>query len=101
MKKTILFFLMGIMIICHILVFSNVKNINPLKYTGIAVSVVNIGEFVGSGLISMTMGFLIKRLKNSAYSMEEIFKIAMILVLVSAILSFIAVLFLNDKERIE
>lgn len=97
----ILFFLMGIMIICHILVFSNVKNINPLKYTGIAVSVVNIGEFVGSGLISMTMGFLIKRLKNSAYSMEEIFKIAMILVLVSAILSFIAVLFLNDKERIE
>ena len=74
----VIFFLMGIMIICHILVFSNVKNINPLKYTGIAISVINIGEFVGSGLISMTMGYLIKRLKVSAYSSEEVFKIAMI-----------------------
>ncbi|GAB6110043.1 MFS transporter [Fusibacter bizertensis] len=94
-----LFFLMGIMIICHILVFSNVKNINPLKYTGIAISVVNVGEFVGSGIISMTMGYLIKTLKGSTYSSEEVFKIAMILVLVSAILSFISVLFMNDQEK--
>ena len=95
----VIFFLMGLMIICHILVFSNVKNVNPLKYTGIAISVVNIGEFVGSGIISMTMGYLIKNLKGSMYSSEQVFKIAMILILVSALLSFISVLFLNSEAH--
>jgi len=96
----VIFFLMGIFMICHILVFSNVKNVNPLKYTGIAISVVNIGEFVGSGFISLSMGYLIKRLNASGYSSEEVFKIAMILVLVSALLSFISVLFMNGKENV-
>lgn len=98
----IIFFLMGILIICHILVFSNVKEVNPLKYTGIAISIVNIGEFIGSGLISLSMGFIIKRLKLSNMPLEDVFKTAMILVLVSAVLSLISVVFMHSgKNKLE
>ncbi|WP_240839821.1 MFS transporter [Acidaminobacter sp. JC074] len=98
----VIFFIMGILIICHILVFSNVKEVNPLKYTGIAISIVNIGEFVGSGLISLSMGYLIKRLSLTNMLAEEVYKTAMILVLVSAVLSFISVICMHGKkERLE
>lgn len=96
----VIFFLIGLFIICHILVFSNVKEVNPLKYTGIAISIVNIGEFVGSGLISLSMGYLIKRLNAAQMPDDQVFKLAMILVLCSAVLSFISVLFMHGhKER--
>jgi len=95
----VIFFVMGILIICHILVFSNVKEVNPLKYTGIAISFVNIGEFVGSGLISLSMGYLIKRLTVLNMPEEQVYRTAMILVLVSAIFSFISVIFLHGKKE--
>jgi hypothetical protein len=89
---------MGLLIICHILVFSNVKDVNPLKYTGIAISIVNIGEFVGSGLISLSMGYLIKRLEMTNMATESIYTSAMTLVLVSAVLSWIAVMFMHGGK---
>ena len=95
----VIFFVMGILIICHILLFSNVKEVNPLKYTGIAISFVNIGEFVGSGLISLSMGYLIKRLTVLNMPEEQVYRTAMILVLVSAIFSFISVIFLHGKKE--
>ncbi|MBN2796813.1 MAG: MFS transporter [Clostridia bacterium] len=94
----VIYFFMGIFIICHILVFSNVKDINPIKYTGIAISLVNIGEFVGSGLISLAMGYLIKKLSETGMILEEVYKSAVILVLVAALLSFISVLMMHDKQ---
>lgn len=94
----IIFFIMGILIICHILVFSNVKDVNPLKYTGIAISLVNIGEFVGSGLISLSMGYLIKQLKTSM-PIDQVYKTAMILVLVSALFSLISVIMMHDNKK--
>lgn len=95
----VIFFFMGILIICHILVFSNVKDVNPLKYTGIAISIVNIGEFVGSGIVSLSMGITIKRLKLSGMPMEEVFTTAMILVLVSAVFSLVAVLAMHNGKK--
>ncbi|OJV65112.1 MAG: hypothetical protein BGO41_00675 [Clostridiales bacterium 38-18] len=94
----IIYFIMGMLIICHILVFSNVKDNNPLKYTGIATSLVNIGEFVGSGIISLLMGLMIKRLKLSGMPLEMVYTTAMILVLGSAVLSFMAVLFMREGK---
>lgn len=94
-----IFFLIGLCIICHILVFSNVKEMNPLKYTGIAISIVNIGEFVGSGLISMAMGYLIKTLTLTNMAKGDVFKFAMIMVLGSAILSFVSVLFMSKSKE--
>lgn len=97
----VLFFLMGIFIICHILVFSNVKSITSLKYTGIAIALVNIGEFVGSGIVSMTMGYMIKHYKALGLSDPEVFKRTMVLVLVAAILSFISVCFMHGQKKEE
>lgn len=94
-----IYFLMGILIICHILVFSNVKEINPLKYTGIATALVNIGEFVGSGIISLLMGFMIKRLKLTGMPLQSVYTTAMILVLGAAILSLVAVIFMHDGNK--
>lgn len=94
----VMYFIMGLLIICHILVFSNVKDVNPLKYTGIAISIVNIGEFVGSGLISLSMGYLIKRLEMTNMATESIYTSAMTLVLVSAVLSWIAVMFMHGGK---
>ena len=95
----VIFFLMGLFIICHILVFSNVKTITPLKYTGIAIALVNIGEFVGSGIVSMAMGYMIKHLKLSGMAQAEVFKTTMILVLVSALFSFISVCFIHKEKN--
>lgn len=95
----ILFFVMGLFIICHILVFSNVKSITSLKYTGIAIALVNIGEFVGSGLVSTAMGYAIKYFKLAGYSSPEIFKKTMILVLITAVLSFLSVCFMHDEKK--
>lgn len=94
----VIFFIMGLMMICHILVFSNVKDVNPLKYTGIAISIVNIGEFAGSGLISLSMGYIIKELQKTSMATEQVFISAMTLVLVSASLSFIAVMFMHKEK---
>ena len=94
----VIFFFMGLFIICHILVFSNVKEVNPLKYTGIAISIVNIGEFVGSGLVSLSMGFMIKKLELTGMATDQVFKTAMIMVLGSAVLSFISVTMMHKKE---
>ncbi len=96
---SVIYFLMGILIICHILVFSNVKEVNPLKYTGIATSLVNIGEFVGSGIISLLMGLMIKRLTHRGLPLEEVYTQAMVLVLGAAILSFIAVLLMHQESK--
>lgn len=95
----ILFFFIGLCIIAHILVFSNVKEINPLKYTGIAISIVNMGEFIGSGLISLLMGYIIKQLIITGLPLSEIFRIVMWIILGSAILSFISVMFMHSEKN--
>lgn len=53
------FFLFGIIIMTHILAFSNVTAVNPLRYSGIASAVTNMGEFIGSALASLAIGFIL------------------------------------------
>jgi len=93
-----LFFLMGLFIICHILVFSNVKTITSLKYTGIAIAFVNIGEFVGSGLVTWLMGYMIKYYEKTGMANDMIYRKTMSLVLIAAILSFIAVSLMHGHK---
>jgi MFS family permease len=54
-----LFFLFGLLIMTHILAFSNVTAVNSLRYSGIASAVTNMGEFIGSSLASLSIGFLL------------------------------------------
>lgn len=94
----LIYFLMGLAIISHILVFSNVKVNNPLKYTGTAIALINIGEFVGGGLVSLSMGIMIKLLKTRGMGQEAIYTWVMSIVLLSALFSFIAVLRMHQEE---
>ncbi len=99
----IIFFIMGLSIIAHILIFTNVKDVNEPEYTGIATSLVNVGEFVGGGLISYGIGVYIQ--SNAGQSVTavsaEIFRNGMLFVLVSAILSIVAVASMQPGVHIE
>lgn len=53
------FFLFGFLIIFHILAFSNVTAVNSLQYSGIASAITNMGEFIGSSLASLAIGFML------------------------------------------
>jgi len=89
----VLFFIMGLSIIAHILIFTNVKDVNDLAYTGIATSLVNVGEFVGGGLLSFAIGVYIQHHGGSdvANVSAEVFRNGMLFVFASSVLSVIAV----------
>ncbi|KAB3531631.1 MFS transporter [Alkaliphilus pronyensis] len=52
----IIFFMLGFTTICHILSFTNVKNVNDPAYTGTATAIINVGEFIGGSLLSFSIG---------------------------------------------
>lgn len=99
----VLFFIMGLSIIAHILIFTNVKDVNNPEYTGIATSLVNVGEFVGGGLISYGIGYYIQghsALDGTTVS-AEIFRNGMYFVLGSALLSIVSVALMSSKFETE
>jgi sugar phosphate permease len=98
----ILFFIMGLSIICHILIFTNVKEVNDPQYTGIATAFTNIGEFVGSGLISYAVGVYIQRHAGADISQvsAHVFKNGMMFVLVSALLSVVSVAMMQSHQEV-
>jgi predicted MFS family arabinose efflux permease len=53
------FFVFGLLIMTHILAFSNVTAVNSLRYSGIASAVTNMGEFIGSSLASLAIGLIL------------------------------------------
>lgn len=99
----IIFFIMGLSIIAHILIFTNVKDVNDLAYTGIAISLVNVGEFVGGGLISFGIGVYIQSHAGSDVSSvsAQVFRNGMLFVLASSVLSILAVSLMQPGHHIE
>ena len=85
------FFIFGILIMNHLLAFSNVTAVNSLKYSGIASAVTNMGEFIGSSLASLAIGFI---LDHSGKSTQ-----AWWVILVMAALGFIGALLMKENPR--
>jgi sugar phosphate permease len=56
---TVLFFIMGFFAMSHILAFTDINNNCEAKNSGLASSLVNSGEFIGSSIISMLIGFFL------------------------------------------
>lgn len=83
----ILFFLMGTVIMFHLLPFTAVKEINEDENSGIATSLTNTMEFIGSGLLN----FLIVSLLQRGYPMGQSF----IAIFFFALLSFVASWFIQ------
>ncbi|MEL1135417.1 MFS transporter [Desulfitobacterium sp. THU1] len=85
----IFFFLFGLLIMTHILAFSNVTAVNSLKYSGIATAVTNMAEFIGSSIASLAIGLVLDHSGNAGT--------AWWIILFMAALSFIAALLIKEQ----
>lgn len=56
-----IFFMMGIVIMVHLLAFTAAKDGNKIENSGVATSVVNTMEFIGSGIINFIIAFYIQK----------------------------------------
>ncbi|HPI98091.1 MAG TPA: MFS transporter, partial [Synergistales bacterium] len=61
-----LFFFMGFTGSCFILSWAITKEINPPRYTGISISVVNTGGFLGTAIVTTLMGVVIDKASGLA-----------------------------------
>ncbi|SCY27363.1 MFS transporter [Alkaliphilus peptidifermentans] len=55
----IIFFALGATTICHILSFTNVKDVNDPAFTGSATAIINVGEFIGGSFLSFAIGLFL------------------------------------------
>lgn len=88
----LIFFLMGVMIMFHILSFTVIKDVNSIRNSGIATSSANMMEFLGSGIINFLIAIFIQR----GFGIEKAF----IGILVFSLLSFLSALSMK-YEKIE
>lgn len=56
---SIIFFIMGFLAMSHIIAFTDISLHCDSKNSGLASSIINSGEFIGSSLISLGIGFLL------------------------------------------
>ncbi|MEG2787573.1 MAG: MFS transporter [Romboutsia sp.] len=56
----IAFFLLGCVNMAHLQAFNDVKYKNKDEYLGLATSIINTAEFMGSGIINLFIGFVIQ-----------------------------------------
>jgi len=83
------FFIFGLLIMTHILAFSNVTAVNPLHYSGIATAITNMAEFIGSSIASLTIGLILDFSGNPTA--------AWWVILSMAALGFIAALIMKEQ----
>ncbi|AFL98854.1 MULTISPECIES: MFS transporter [Desulfitobacterium] len=83
------FFIFGLLIMTHILAFSNVTAVNPLNYSGIATAITNMAEFIGSAIASLTIGLILDFSGNPTA--------AWWVILSMAALGFIAALLMKEQ----
>lgn len=85
------FFLFGLLIMTHILAFSNVTAVNSLSYSGIATAITNMAEFIGSSIASLTIGFILDYTNRASA--------AWWVILIMAALGFMAALFMKEQAE--
>ena len=58
-ELSIIFFFMGFFAMAHIVAFTDINNYCNIENSGLASSIVNSGEFIGSSIISLIIGFIL------------------------------------------
>lgn len=58
-ELSIVFFIMGFLAMAHIIAFTDINNYCESENSGLASSIVNSGEFIGSSIISLVIGFIL------------------------------------------
>ena len=101
----VLFFILGLCVITHILLFTNVKEVNNMSFSGIATAVVNVGEFIGSALISILIGLVLENNWSGQiidgvkiYSLND-YKMAFIFMIGAGIISIFGVFVMKDVKE--
>ncbi len=99
----VIFLLIGLTVICHILAFTNVKEVNDANFAGSAAAVINVGEFVGGSILSFGIGVLLDagwlgNLSNGTpvYDAHQ-YQLIFILMGAMAFVSFLATLAMKGK----
>lgn len=86
----ILFFVMGVVIMFHLLPFTAIKEVNAIENSGIATSMTNTMEFIGSGMLNFLIASLIQR----GYSIGDSF----VAIFVFSVLAFLSSLFVQWEK---
>lgn len=102
----VIFFIIGLCVITHILIFTNAKEVNDLNFSGIATAVVNVGEFVGSALVSLAIGYILEsgwsgKIVDGVkiYNLQD-YKNAFTFVFIAGVISIISVIAMKDVRDI-
>ncbi len=87
----VIFFLLGIAVMIHLLAFTASKNANKIENSGVAASVVNTMEFIGSGILNFLIAFYLQK----GVPTEKAF----LIILVFSVGAFIASFFVRFEEQ--
>lgn len=102
----ILLFFIGLSWICHILAFTNTKEVNPIEYAGMACALTNVGEFIGGSIVSLLVGAVLdlnwsgSQLNGTRIYEAIAYQRAFYIIIVMGLLSIVSVLMMKDGERI-
>jgi sugar phosphate permease len=91
------FLLMGLVAPSFVLGWTVAKEVNRPEHSGIATSVVNVGIFLGTGILQPLVGWLLDR-GRAAGSLAEAWHAATTLLAVVAASSFVAALFVRTRR---
>jgi sugar phosphate permease len=91
------FLLMGLVAPAFVLGWTVAKEVNRPAHSGIATSVVNVGVFLGTGILQPLLGWLLDR-GRAAGSLTEAWHTAITVLAVVAASSFVAALFVRTRR---
>ncbi len=100
-----LYFGVGFFSIVFILCFTNVTQVNPSRYSGIATSVINFGAFSISSIISLIIGYMLdQRWEGELVEGFRLYPLsayqdAFSIFIIFALVGFIASLFIVEKKE--
>lgn len=101
----IIFFLVGFCTIWHILAFTNVKEVNDSDFAGSASAIINVGEFIGSSVLSFGIGVLLdfgwkgQALEGARIYDANQYQAVFTLLAVMALISLGATLLIGEKSK--
>ncbi len=95
----VVFFLLGITNTAFILAWSVAKELTSEKYTGLAISILNAAGFLSIAVCTSVMGWVIDLF--AALPPAGAYRMAFMLPLVSAVLSFLSVLFIPETGSVK
>jgi hypothetical protein len=91
------FLLMGLLVPGFVLTWTVAKEVNRPEHAGMATSVVNVGIFLGTGILQPLIGWLLDR-GRAAGTLGDAYSLAVTVLFGAAVAGFVAALFVRTKR---